>query len=355
MKKQISHLLKDILTSGLKSDDYTILYKLILINSFLIFGGIAFTIISIEWLIYKKLSFLIISLVACTSFWFFIYLFRKIEKIDNIVLIASLIPFFCTLAFLILNKNDDIGILWAYISVMFIIFLNGYKKGGIIVFIFYALLITDMYVDYEQWVKFGWSVVSTIRFIITSILAICLACMSDYVFSNLQKKTRILSETDFLTGIRNRRSLNEMIKVELHRHKRHCLTLCLCILDIDNFKRVNDTMGHSFGDSVLKSISELITNEIRITDKFGRWGGEEFCILFPETKLKDANDILERIRLKINNTKIDTTNNITCSFGMVETNEENLNFDMLVTIADKELYRAKKLGKNKVCSHSLID
>lgn len=354
MKKGIKSLLIDILTSGIKSDDDTIKYKLMLINTFLIFGGLAFIIVSIEWYVYENLPFFIISLIACILFWFFVYLFRKTADIDKILVISSLVPIACTFSFLIINKNNDFGIIWAYISVMYIVFLNGYKKGGIIATIFYVMLAFDIYIDYGEWVKSGWSVISSIRFIITSILAIGLACMCDFVFTSLQDKTRIASETDFLTGIKNRRSLDELIKIELERHKRHKLTLCLCILDIDNFKCVNDTLGHTLGDSVLKSISQLITKEIRVTDKFGRWGGEEFCILFPETKLKDANAILERIRERIDTMEINGQANVTCSFGMVETNEDHLDFDKLISIADKELYKAKELGKNRVCSSSLI-
>ncbi len=121
------------------------------------------------------------------------------------------------------------------------------------------------------------------------------------------------------------------------------------MIDIDNFKIVNDTYGHDIGDIVLKNLTKLIQNNIRKTDFFFRIGGEEFLILFPQTTIENAHKALEDLRKKINATVMDEKNNlfITVSMGLTQIKEKD-DTTLLFKRADDNLYYSKRHGKDKI-------
>lgn len=153
---------------------------------------------------------------------------------------------------------------------------------------------------------------------------------------------------DALTGFYNRRQLEERIKQEASSAKRQHRNLCAIMTDIDYFKKVNDTYGHSTGDLVLKTVSREIKNQLRDYDVAGRYGGEEFVILLPFTKLEEAQMVAERLRKAVENKKIELADkqniNVTISLGVAEYKGEK----DFIENADKALYKAKESGRNKV-------
>ena len=156
-----------------------------------------------------------------------------------------------------------------------------------------------------------------------------------------------LSNTDHLTQIHNRHSIETILDRELKKVKRHKTELSLVILDIDDFKKVNDTYGHNVGDEVLKSIAKVVFSSIRETDYFGRWGGEEFIIVSPETSLNNALVMCEKIRSNIYSFDFKEVGRVSCSLGLASySNDENEH--TLIHNADTALYQAKNSGKNKV-------
>ena len=162
---------------------------------------------------------------------------------------------------------------------------------------------------------------------------------------------------DALTGFYNRRQLEERIKQEVSNAKRQNAPLCGIMTDIDFFKSVNDNYGHAVGDLVLKTIAKIIRGQLREYDIAGRYGGEEFSILLPFTKIEEAQMVAERLRKTIENRAIDIskvnpdaetkTLNITLSLGIYEMKEHD-NDEDLFKKADKALYQAKNTGRNKV-------
>lgn len=166
--------------------------------------------------------------------------------------------------------------------------------------------------------------------------------------SLLHKKILDMSITDELTSLYNRRKIMEILKMEIDRAKRYGYDLALIIADIDFFKRINDTYGHNMGDSVLKKVSMILRNSIRKVDYVGRFGGEEFIIISPETSLQNAMLLAERIRKIFNSFIIDGLNApVTLSFGIsVYTPDKDL--DTFINEADTALYEAKKSGRNQV-------
>lgn len=180
-----------------------------------------------------------------------------------------------------------------------------------------------------------------------------------YIFSdktsikNLVSNLYSLASQDFLTGINNRMNFLKLAESELNRIKRYKGEFSIVMIDIDYFKRINDTYGHRVGDEVLKGLTNLIKNNLRITDIFARLGGEEFCILFPETSINSGKKKCEKIRSLIEENPIivnDLEINITISVGMTYYNNEmtEVPIEIIIDLADRAMYTAKRLGRNMV-------
>jgi diguanylate cyclase (GGDEF)-like protein len=167
------------------------------------------------------------------------------------------------------------------------------------------------------------------------------------MFFNIQQ----LATTDSVTGLFNRRHLFDLGRQEFLRAKRFNRSLSVIMMDIDHFKLVNDRYGHATGDQVLLKLGRLIQSEIREVDVVGRYGGEEFTIILPETSLHKAFDVAERLRRKINKTfySVDhSTPEITVSIGVATIEADTQDFNELVNDSDVALYAAKEAGRNRV-------
>jgi len=170
------------------------------------------------------------------------------------------------------------------------------------------------------------------------------------LFTNSYKKNKSLNQMaikDQLTDSYNRHKLTELFKREIVRNNRYDTPLTFIILDIDNFKQINDKYGHNMGDQILKDFCRLIEDNIRENDYFGRWGGEEFVIIAPNIRLKEGYELAKKIRKIIEKNVFIEGESITASFGVAEKcKEEGIN--ELIKRADDALYKAKNSGKNRV-------
>ncbi len=170
----------------------------------------------------------------------------------------------------------------------------------------------------------------------------------------LREQLYELSMKDALTDLWNRRYFTQNAEHEFERAMRYNRDLSFVIADIDDFKLVNDKYGHYVGDIVLKKVGKELERLVRQTDIVGRWGGEEFVILFPETAKQTASDFLERIREKLNSIVFSSEHrdlSVTLSYGvadMTDLLDKQKEFEILYTTADDRLYVAKKNGKNRV-------
>lgn len=157
----------------------------------------------------------------------------------------------------------------------------------------------------------------------------------------------ILSMTDGLTGLCNRLKLDTVFVSELSRAARYKTPLSIIIIDLDNFKKVNDTYGHLAGDEVIRELASILKNNTRSVDTVGRWGGEEFLIICPESKLEGAKQLADKIRKIIEQHNFVTIGCVTCSFG-ISTFHAGDSQDSMMERADKALYQGKKNGRNRV-------
>jgi len=155
------------------------------------------------------------------------------------------------------------------------------------------------------------------------------------------------SITDGLTQIYNRRKISDILNDEYQRVLRYKDTFSVILADIDWFKNINDTYGHPEGDKVLYEIAQLMNRCLRVTEHIGRWGGEEFFIVMPNTTAAEAFILSERLRIKIADTVFQTKRQITCSFGITEYVQNDCLEDIICR-ADIALYRAKN-DRNSSC------
>ncbi|MGB5793586.1 sensor domain-containing diguanylate cyclase [Poseidonibacter sp.] len=161
-----------------------------------------------------------------------------------------------------------------------------------------------------------------------------------------KKELEKLASIDQLTGIYNRRMIEEFLQVEIDIAKRHEYDLSLIMIDIDFFKTVNDNHGHPIGDEVLNQIAKVISNNLRKSDIFGRYGGEEFLIICVETNANDAFTLSEKLRLAVGSHKFDDIGYKTISLGVTNLKIADT-LETLVKRADLALYKAKEEGRNK--------
>jgi len=170
------------------------------------------------------------------------------------------------------------------------------------------------------------------------------------------RRIRALMNRDSLTGLLNHATLKMYLDTETSRARRHQTHLSFAILDIDHFKAVNDTYGHPMGDRVLKSISRLLSQRLRKSDIIGRYGGEEFAIVFPETPINTAMKVLDGLRQQFSEIiHVHKNARFSCTFsaGISALPPHTQSADDLVCVADEALYQAKHGGRNQViCTHS---
>ncbi|MFI5337976.1 MAG: GGDEF domain-containing protein, partial [Opitutales bacterium] len=158
---------------------------------------------------------------------------------------------------------------------------------------------------------------------------------------------------DKLTGLLNRREFDRLLEEEWHRSARFKHSFALVIIDIDHFKKINDTYGHQVGDEVLRHVSSLLAGQVRNVDRIARYGGEEFALIMVETARSDARDTMERLRaLLVENPCLlpaqNLTVEVTISAGVATVPEDADTLEQFITAADTALYTAKRLGRNRV-------
>jgi diguanylate cyclase (GGDEF)-like protein len=174
---------------------------------------------------------------------------------------------------------------------------------------------------------------------------------------DLTVKNRVLSEIsarDALTGLYNRWFVLEKIEAEINRSLRSGSALALMMVDIDHFKNVNDTYGHTAGDLVLQVVGKVLKDSCRVYDVPGRYGGEEFCVVLPDTKLGMTPVVAERIRSRLEMTDVgvgEGSVSVTASIGIAGIESEKdtvLSSAALIDRADRALYAAKRRGRNRI-------
>ncbi len=168
-----------------------------------------------------------------------------------------------------------------------------------------------------------------------------------YELIDEKKMIERLSQTDALTGIYNRLKLDTLIQEEYERAVRYGFALSVLLVDIDHFKKINDTYGHQAGDAVLVEMATLMREEVRRSDSVGRWGGEEFLIVSPHTDAAQATVLAQKLRQRIALHDFGATGAHSVSIGVSQL-ARDMSIETLFRMADKALYKAKSEGRNRV-------
>lgn len=172
------------------------------------------------------------------------------------------------------------------------------------------------------------------------------------------EKLQHLSDRDYLTGLYNRRKFEEFLSYEIKRSDRHRHKFSVLMIDLDNFKYINDTYGHAAGDVVLKEVTEILGSNLRNADILARIGGDEFAVILPETPYEKGYVVVEKLRSSLENSPISLMYDqikLTASFGVAEYPEQGENIEALLTGSDLAMYKAKRAGKNTIARADQTD
>jgi len=208
----------------------------------------------------------------------------------------------------------------------------------------------------DKWGEVQQSLIINITFSIVALVLVELALFMGWhisknhlnaIISRQTSELQKLANYDGLTSLLNRRAIEDILQREMSRFNRYNTFLTVMLFDLDHFKKVNDTYGHNVGDEVLKKTAELINNVIRKNDYAGRWGGEEFLIIAPDTPLESGVQLAERIRNEMATYEFVEVGSVTLSIG-VSRCERGEKLDQLIKRTDDALYLAKKKGRNSV-------
>ena len=199
------------------------------------------------------------------------------------------------------------------------------------------------------------------------LLAILVAIIAHYAFvrpkdrqiqsmmadlEEARRKAELLARFDALTGVLSRRAVLDALEEEVARVKRHGNGLACLMIDLDRFKMINDKYGHPFGDKALRRIAQVVSSLCRTYDHLGRYGGEEFLLILPETQLDGAMKFAERVRLAVAETSLNENDErITLSIGVTARLSDDGSSDTLIAEADHALFEAKAAGRNQVVAH----
>jgi len=262
--------------------------------------------------------------------------------LGTLILLCSLRPVWQLILQLPQGRNRDF---WRLLSVLIYFFIGGY--------IFYSYFFWG---EQSQWID----LIVPLIFFFGAIFVLLVSLLSLTTTKDIKRifTLEYESTTDSLMGIYNRRYLEKRLHEEFFRSKRYEFPLSLLLLDIDHFKKVNDSYGHQVGDLVLRRLAELIVSTVRDSDVVARYGGEEVLLILPHTKGSNAELLAERLRFAVENTLLvkaeenDRKNDlqITVSIGVSTLASAMTNGQQLVKQADKALYFAKERGRNKVVS-----
>ncbi|PIE44270.1 MAG: GGDEF domain-containing protein [Gammaproteobacteria bacterium] len=267
---------------------------------------------------------------------------------------------FAALLFLYLTATggeSNTGPLWFYIFPPLIFYLIGLQAGLIVLIPCSALIVLFFRFPELPFVTTEYNADFQFRFL----ASFCFVTSFSYILDYSRRRTRneliqlaikheTASKTDELTGLANRREMINCLQTEQRRFQRYGHHFSVVLIDIDHFKSINDNYGHDAGDQVLKGFGRLLKSHSRQMDMVGRWGGEEFLMMLPETTLVQALALTERLRSDVekeffsfNNTRIEVRISAgVCSISQTE------NLEDLLRLADMNLYEAKNKGRNRI-------
>lgn len=248
------------------------------------------------------------------------------------------------------------GPLWCYAAAPFLLFIYGVRWGAVVVSILMVSAGMLLYL-HNPVMSAHYPAIFKSRFLASFLAVAIMSYIHEYARDRsysallaLRHKVEHEARTDELTGLFNRRHMYTYLQQSLHRMQRVKIPMSVLLIDIDNFKRINDNYGHQFGDKVLVELANALRNSLRDYDSIARWGGEEFLVVLSDTDNNVATKVAEKLRATIESLPViygETPIPVTISIGMHTANlSESL--ETMLRHADENLYAAKNNGRNLV-------
>jgi len=300
--------------------------------------------------IHSKINY-VYSFLTITLIFFLRFSKKNYNLTTHFLLIISLMTFTSALIFV---PQDEFRMIWFYLLI-FVAYMISDKTSGIL----YTLASIIIILTVNFFVDLQLSQVA----INSGVLGLIIGSFLSSVYTNkitnyensLKKQNSslsVLASTDYLTGIMNRRMFYEISERYFQTAQKDHLNLTLLILDLDHFKKINDTYGHQAGDQLLISFVKTIENILTKSDIFARIGGEEFAILLSQIDKQDAYKLAEKIRKEVENITIQCNGYnvfVRTSIGITQNGVTDNSFDDMFSRSDMALYKAKKEGRNRTC------
>lgn len=351
----ITERVKQFFRAGITPESHYELRRLYMTNTLVLTMAVSMMLFAlINTFIFYRPYLVLIDVFAAAIATYTLVQLRRDHNLDKAASIAAYSMLAISTSFAVLNQNDNFGLIWTIFLPLFAMALKGHRTGLKITLLYYAMILPAMYFGVGHWQGGDWNAQSAMRYTIASAALVFIIYMYEhslYEFHQQEmaakQKLESLSRIDPLTGLYNRRAINDLLSVEIKKSQRYQTPLSVIIFDLDNFKHVNDTHGHLKGDEVLKTTSNLMQDNLRETEILGRWGGEEFILICPQLTLSQAAQLAEKVRLLIAQQRFDALGQVTASFGVTQFTT-SLDLETLVAEADKALYQAKHNGKNQV-------
>ena len=300
-----------------------------------------------------------ILLIACLLFFSSHLILRSKRITHPYKLSANLVTISLMLLMVYLvftGGANGTGPLWIYIVPPVALFFGGLRKGTRNLGLFVLVISVLMFYPNNEWLGTSYTFAFKSRLIYSFLTVSCLFALYEYVRQNSFHRIKQMSQNferqamrDPLSGLLNRRGMQEKLQTEYDRNQRYKNNLTVMMCDIDFFKTVNDKYGHDKGDEIIKSIAKVLESTLRKQDSLARWGGEEYLVLLPETKGSQAMLLAEKLRRKIAETQYkqnDITFSVTISIGLHQIDSTDT-INQAITKADTNLYKAKEQGRNR--------
>ena len=355
--KSLLYFIKEYFNNYKDALDIDVKRKIFLVKLFSTVGFIFLLAFGLSSLFHERYAIAAAVLSAALATVINLVIFAKTENHVRACNGVSLIVISISFYLMLTGGVEGTGPLWAYVSVPLVLFLQGVKSGLKIISAFIAGVIVMMFFPSDFYAYTSYSFAFKTRFLASYFAIVVLSWFCEYARYQAQQRWYDLScgladqaRTDVLTGISNRRDILEKLEYENMRSKRRQEMYSVLLIDVDHFKDINDSYGHDSGDLVLKNVSRAIQRNLFERDLLGRWGGEEFIVVLPDTDAVEGLHAAEKIRQSIEDMEIYIDKNrikITISIGLAASDKE-YQFSEYIKFADRRLYQAKAEGRNCV-------
>lgn len=338
--------------NGLFTSEHREYRRVSLINSLLLFMVVLSFLALLNGLISGLYAVAVIDIVGAVFSILLLWYFHKTNQVQKVSVLLVLMIALLLLFFIHVMGHQNYALYWITVVPPISYFLLGLKYGNIATGAFFCVVLAAILLQYENWVGFERGAVTNIVFASASLIAMVRYYKRsiEEAGAALEQKNAALdhlAKTDNLTGLSNRMELDRVLKQEVLRSERSGHALSIMMADLDRFKRINDQFGHMLGDEIIVDTARLLVQSCRQTDILGRWGGEEFLIICPDTDRENAVHLAERIRKNIEKHVFTQGLRICVSIGIAE--YQNGDTPMtLVKRADDAMYEAKTNGRNQV-------